>query len=77
MLCLPLRTAQAQGIGQGFSEWGTPPRVVSMADWEAMRDPAQARPFPSVSKTKATALAGEEEEEEVQAAFWYQGRKSL
>lgn len=45
-----------------------------MAGWEAMRDPTQARLLPSVSKTKATALAGEEE---VQGAFWYQGRKSL
>lgn len=42
-----------------------------MADWEAMRDPTQARLLPSVSKTKATALAGEEEE--VQVLFGTRG----
>lgn len=62
------------GVGRGLFEHGTPRRVVPMADWEAMRDSTQARLLPSVSKTKATALAGEEE---VQGAFWYQGRKSL
>lgn len=60
----------------------TPPPTRGLCQWQAGRQreiPPRPDFFLLFSKTKATALAGEEEEEgkEVQGAFWFQGRKSL
>lgn len=78
VLCLPLRFARAQVEGRVFLSMAPPQ---GLCQWQAGRQwepPTQARLLPSVSKTKATVLAGgEKEEKEVQGAFWYQGRKSL